>query len=313
MAALSVNTEVEKLLGKLPAEIVYTIKTTFEENLHEICEIKINLNCPLIVIGKREYVFESLIITKEILNKCISRLTNNSLFTYEKNILQGYFTVDGGHRIGVAGKFMFENGNKQGFVSSISGLNIRVSKAVRIEPEKILKNIVKENLDSIYNTLIISPPGCGKTTLLRNIIRILSSGEGILAGRGFRVVVIDERSEICAVNNDRREIGIRTFVLDGVDKLRGILMAVRSLNPQIIAMDELGSPSDYLAVCEASKMGVKIIATMHAESVKDIYMREFSRKIINQGVFEKVIVLSSRNGPGTIEKILSLGEGKNGG
>lgn len=253
MTALSINTEVEKLLDRLPAEIVYTIKTTFEENLHEICEIKINLNCPLIVIGKREYVFESLIITKEILNKCISRLTNNSLFTYEKNILQGYFTVNGGHRIGVAGKFTFENGNKQGFVSSISGLNIRVAKTVRIESEKILKSIVKENLDSIYNTLIISPPGCGKTTLLRNIIRILSSGEGILAGRGLRVVVIDERSEICTENNDKREIGIRTFVLDGVDKLRGILMAVRSLNPQIIAMDELGSPSDYLAVCEASK------------------------------------------------------------
>ncbi|ADQ46543.1 AAA ATPase [Caldicellulosiruptor kronotskyensis 2002] len=313
MAALSINTEVEKLLDRLPAEIVYTIKTTFEENLHEICEIKINLNCPLIVIGKREYVFDSLIITKDILNKCISRLTNNSLFTYEKNILQGYFTVDGGHRIGVAGKFTFENGNKQGFVSSISGLNIRVAKTVRIESEKILKSIMKDSLDSIYNTLIISPPGCGKTTLLRNIIRILSSGEGILAGKGFRVVVIDERSEICPKNNDRREIGIRTFVLDGVDKLRGILMAVRSLNPQIIAMDELGSPSDYLAVCEASKMGVRIIATMHAESIKDIYMREFSRKIINQGVFEKVIVLSSRNGPGTIEKILSLGEGKNGG
>jgi stage III sporulation protein AA len=133
-----------------------------------------------------------------------------------------------------------------------------------------------------------------------------------LAGRGLRVVVIDERSEICTENNDKREIGIRTFVLDGVDKLRGILMAVRSLNPQIIAMDELGSPSDYLAVCEASKMGVRIIATMHAESIKDIYMREFSKKIINQGVFEKVIVLSSKNGPGTIEKIVSLGEERNG-
>lgn len=312
MAVLNVHTEVEKLLGKLPTEIACTIKMALEKSLHEICEIKINLNCPLIVISKREYVFDSLIITKEILNKCISRLTNNSLFTYEKNILQGYFTVDGGHRIGVAGKFTFENGNKQGFVSLITGLNIRVAKTVRIESEKILKSIMKDNLDSIYNTLIISPPGCGKTTLLRNIIRILSSGEGILAGRGFRVVVIDERSEICPENNDRREIGIRTFVLDGVDKLRGILMAVRSLNPQIIAMDELGSPSDYLAVCEASKMGVKLIATMHAESVKDIYMREFSRKIVNQGVFEKVIVLSLRNGPGTIEKIVSLGEERNG-
>lgn len=313
MVVLSVNIEVEKFFDKFFVEIVYIIKMVFEKCFYEICEIKINLNCLLIVIGKREYVFDSLIIIKEILNKCISRLINNFLFIYEKNIFQGYFIVDGGYRIGVVGKFIFENGNKQGFVSLISGFNIRVFKVVRIEFEKILKNIVKENFDSIYNIFIIFLFGCGKIIFFRNIIRILSFGEGILVGRGFRVVVIDERFEICVVDNDRREIGIRIFVLDGVDKLRGILMVVRSLNFQIIVMDEFGLFFDYLVVCEVLKMGVKIIVIMYVELVKDIYMREFLRKIINQGVFEKVIVLSFRNGLGIIEKILLLGEWKNGG
>nr|WP_235374594.1 hypothetical protein [Caldicellulosiruptor naganoensis] len=139
-------------------------------------------------------------------------------------------------------------------------------------------------------------------------MRLLSDGNRDLPGRGFRVVVIDERSKLSIIAQEQNKLGKRTFVLDGVDKLNGVFMAVRSLNPQIIAMDELSSNQDYLAVAEASKMGVKVIATMHAESLYELQMRMFSKKILEQKVFEKVIVLSSKDCPGTIKEIITLGD-----
>lgn len=289
----------------MPYEISYNIQRKLDKNgILKINEIRINLFCPLVVLGDQEYVFENLIITKELLHTTIRMLTNNSLFSYEREILQGYFTVDGGHRVGVAGKFT-SDGRRVISINSITGLNIRIAKSVEGIGLKVINHILKSP-KSIYNTLIISPPGCGKTTLLRDVVKILSNGEFNLSF-GFRIAVIDERSEISTHTMEQNKLGIRTFILDGVDKLNGVFMAIRSLNPQIIAMDELGSPQDYLAVGEASKMGVKIIATVHGENLDELKKRVYLKRIFDQNVFEKLIFLSSKAGPGTLEEIITLG------
>ncbi|WP_041722586.1 AAA family ATPase [Caldicellulosiruptor saccharolyticus] len=306
MVKLKTNS-IHTLLEKLPCEIYSNIQKRFQqEGTSKINEIRINLFCPLIVLGNEEYIFENLIITKELLHSAIRALTNNSLFSYEREILQGYFTIEGGHRIGVAGKFT-SDGKRIISLNSITGLNIRVAKSIEGIGIKVIKHILNPS-KSIYNTLIVSPPGCGKTTLLRDIVRILSNGEINLSFGGFRVVVIDERSEISTYSQEQSKLGTRTFVLDGVDKLNGVFMAIRSLNPQIIAMDELGGPQDYLAVAEASKMGVKVIATMHGENLHELKKRTYSKRVLEQNVFEKVIFLSSKDGPGTVEEIITLGD-----
>nr|WP_235374595.1 hypothetical protein [Caldicellulosiruptor naganoensis] len=144
---------------------MYYYSKFFLNRIYEINEIRINLFCPLIVLGKEEQIFESLIITKDLLYSSLGMLTNNSLFSYEREILQGYFTIEGGHRVGVAGKFT-SDGQKVISLNYITGLNIRVAKSIEGIGQKVIGHIVN-SLNSIYNTLIVSPHGCGKTTLQR--------------------------------------------------------------------------------------------------------------------------------------------------
>jgi len=270
-----------------------------------------NINSPLLILGQKEYIFNEIIITSHFLQQTIKSLTNNSLYSYEREILNGYFTIEGGHRIGIAGQWT-QSGEKIVSLNRITGINIRVSKDIKNIAKKIIPYIVSRN-NIVSNTLIIAPPGCGKTTLLRDIIRNLSDGIEEYGIKGYRIVVIDERTEIANINNANSfYLGKRTFIIDGISKASAMIMAIRSLSPQIIATDELGAENDYYAICEVSKMGVKILATLHGSSIDEIIQRKIIKELIKSNIFEKFIILSERNGPGTIEKIVSIGDIKNG-
>ena len=159
---------------------------------------------------------------------------------------------------------------------------------------------------SVYNTLIISPPGCGKTTLLRDLSRVVSSGSQKFGFNGLKVGIIDERSEIaaCYKGVSQNEIGVRTDVLDGCPKAVGMSMMLRSMSPQVIVTDEIGNQGDKEAVMRILNAGVKIITTAHGFNISELKTRQEVLGLIEEKAFERFIVLSNILGPGTIEEIV---------
>ena len=196
--------------------------------------------------------------------------------------------------------------NKIKTIKNISSLNIRISKEVIGCSKDVLKYIVSNNI--IKNTLIISPPKCGKTTILRDITRVLSSGSLKENLTGKKVVVIDERSEIGASYNGipQMNLGIRTDVLDNCLKREGMLMAIRSLSPDVLICDEIGTKEDIDALNTAFNSGVNIVVTVHGSSLGDIKKRRAFDDFLLSGIIERIIVLSNRLGVGTIENIYSI-------
>ena len=200
-------------------------------------------------------------------------------------------------------------------IRNISSVNIRISRQIIGTSDKIMKFITSNN--RVYNTIIISPPKCGKTTILRDIARNISDGINNLRivkekFDGKKVVVIDERSEIaaCFMGIPQNDLGVRTDVLDNCLKREGLLMAIRSLSPDVLICDEIGTTGDVEALTAAFNSGVNIITTIHGFTIEDLYKRRVLSGLLNNNVIERVIVLSNREGVGTIENIYSLNGGE---
>jgi stage III sporulation protein AA len=225
------------------------------------------------------------------------------MYSFEEELRNGFITVSGGHRVGVCGRAVIENGRVK-LLKDIGYMNFRVAKQVLGAADRVLGYLIRSP-DCIYNTLIISPPQCGKTTLLRDIIRRLSSGgEGDLF-RGVKNSLVDERSEIaaCSMGIPRNDVGIRTDVLDGCPKAEGIIMMIRSMSPEIVATDEIGRKEDADAIIDAVNAGVKVITTIHGSSTADFLNKQDLNRI-KKGVFERYVILSKKTGVGTLEAVL---------
>ena len=189
-------------------------------------------------------------------------------------------------------------------INSISSLNIRIARQKKGISDKIIPFLLDKK-NNAQNTLIISPPQCGKTTLLRDIIRNLSNGKKD-SFRGFKISLIDERSEIAGLYNGttQMDVGVRTDVLDGCLKSDGIMIVIRAMSPDIIAVDEIGSSEDIVAIHEALRTGIKLIATIHGDGLEDISHRMNLNSLIEERVFQRLIILDRSKGVGTIRHIL---------
>lgn len=223
---------------------------------------------------------QAYILPKEELNKIFEMICNNSVYAFQEELANGFITIPGGHRIGITGKPLYKEG-KIYSMKDISGLNIRIAR----EMVGCANNLIEEILDK--NILIVALPGIGKTTLLRDIIRQISNF-------GKNVGIVDERSEIAASYKGipQNDIGIRSDVIDGVYKVDGIRMLVRSMKPDYIATDEIGNDDDIEAIKYAINAGVKIIATAHGGSIEDLKRRKKLYKLIEDKIFEKIIFMS---------------------
>jgi stage III sporulation protein AA len=309
------NYKIHEVLKYMPKEI----KTMIEEMppllLESMEEVRLRQNKPIILYGGgREYIINkngqlvfdpqnAYICKLEDIKNAVSLITNFSLYSFEDDIRNGFVTIDGGHRVGICGKAVLENGKVRTF-RDISFINYRVARQVLGAADKVLHYILKED-NAVYNTLIISPPQCGKTTILRDIVRQISGGIPAMGFKGKKVGLVDERNEIaaCSLGLPKNDVGIRTDVLDGCPKAEGIQIMVRSMSPEIIATDEIGRSDDAGAVLDAINAGVKIITTIHGSNIED-FLRKPALEKLHANLFERYIIMSRRQGVGTIEAVL---------
>lgn len=283
-----------------------------ESLLKSLIEIRIRINRPIIFVFSYGEMFlnssggltkdrdRAYNISSEDILYTIENVSHCSLYAYEDEIKNGYITIKGGHRVGLAGQVIISEGMVKG-LKNISFINIRMANQIKGCSDVVLPYIIKDG--ALLNTLIISPPGCGKTTLLRDIVRVISDGNKYCQGQN--VGVVDERSEIaaCYMGVPQNDVGIRTDILDGCPKSSGMMILLRSMNPRIIAVDEIGGREDINAIMYSIHCGCRIIATIHGDSIDDIRQRPIVRDMVFQKVFQRYIVLNNISGYGSVENI----------
>lgn len=268
-------------------------------SLKKMYEIRIRIGQPVILYYNGREVITPLITSEKHLKESMDYICQYSVYAYENELKQGFITIEGGHRVGVAGQVLMENGavKRMNYVSSI---NIRISHEVIGCADQLFPHICKN--ETICNTLLISAPRCGKTTLLRDAIRQISDGNVWI--QPHTIGVIDERSELAACYHGipQNKIGMRSDVLDACQKTQGMLMLIRSMSPKVIAMDEIGAKDDVMSIGYAMRCGVKILATIHGESMDEIKEKPYVRELLQEKVFERYVVLK-QNSIGKIEAI----------
>lgn len=282
-------TGLEIVLEYLPNSIKEKMK-----KLYLIEEIRLRSNKPLIIkIGQETKILDHTVKQQEIL-QAFERICENSVYSYRRQICDGYITIKGGNRVGIVGSAVVDNGQVIN-INYISSLNFRIARQEIGCSDSVIEDIIDFSNDSIHNTLIVSPPGCGKTTLLRDIIRNLSNGIERIAFKGKTVGVVDERGEIAAMYKGiaQNDIGIRTDVVDNMPKPEAMRLLVRSMCPDIIACDEIGSIEDIKAIDYAMCSGVKGVFTAHGKDIEELSRNPELSNLLTKHLFERIILLNS--------------------
>lgn len=286
----------QKIINKMPVTLRNVLSEIPEDVRNSLEEIRIQINQPVRVIsGGRELVLKECSIDRQTIDNILNNLLDYSIYAYEEDLAKGFITIEGGHRVGVCGRVVTENGGIR-LIKEISSLNIRRSRAIRGASAKVINEIYDPAI-GLQNTIIVSPPKCGKTTLVRDIVRAVSE-------RGMRVGVCDERSEIAGMYQGvpSYDLGPRTDVLDGCIKAEGMLMLIRSMSPDVIVTDEIGRSEDIPAIEAATSAGISIITTIHGNSYEDLMASKIG-PLVNQGIFKRIIFLSNIPSTGTVREV----------
>lgn len=304
---------VNEIRSILPRPLREVLSATPAHVRDQLEEIRIRQNQPLEIRYGQKSGFVSAqgevsansrhgwVCTQEVLTSLINQISQHSLYALEEELKRGYITVVGGHRIGIAGRVVTERGEVKG-IRDITSVNIRIAREKKGAADPVLPFLYERGL--VQNTLVVSPPQCGKTTLLRDIARSISYGNAWASSR--KVAIVDERSELAGCLNGvpQRDVGPRTDVLDACPKAAGMMMMIRSMSPDVLVVDEIGRAEDSDAIWEAIHAGVAVVCSAHGHDVADAARRPTLSRLIQQGAFSRFVVLNRSRGAGTIGAIL---------
>lgn len=299
------------------------IVTSHEDFIQaNIFEIRLRINSPIYIRSIHGNYFldynkksscishDYYLIKKKDIDETMSNFTLNSIHAFEKEIQNGYITIEGGHRVGISGDCIYEKDTFKGF-KNITSLNIRIAREFKDCSLAFLKYLIKNNKD-VYNTLIIGPPMSGKTTFIRDVAINLSNGLTEPFFQGIDLTIIDERGEISSMYNgtSQMDVGFRTDILAYCMKKEGFIMSIRALSPKVIISDELGSKDDFEIIQYALKSGVNIITTAHGSDIEDVKKNIYLKNIIENQFFDRIVVLDSIKKGLTVKQIIDIPRSK---
>lgn len=296
----------ERFCMYFPEKIADALRRMDKSNLSNITEIRLRRGQPLSLCCGRSVFFldqqgrkcsaaNAMVIADDDLRDAWRYLTSSSVYALEEELKRGYITIKGGHRVGIAGTAVWKDG-KIKTQKDIFSLNYRFSRELKNCGKSVFSYLMATG--SFENTLIFSPPGCGKTTLLRDLSRLLSEKE-------YNITIVDERGEIAAMENGKThyDVGNRTDVLTGFPKSEGMILALRSLGPSVLVTDEVGSENDRIAVSDALRCGVKLLLSAHGGTLEELMNRPVLKELLADGVFRYLVALGGTPCPGTVLRV----------
>lgn len=296
----------QTILKYMARTLAYEVNEYFEKNENEIEEIRLRVNKPIAIKMSSRILVTNHIVSTEEIKETFEKICENSIYSYKRQICEGFITLPSGHRVGITGNCVFENGQVVN-VNYISSLNFRIAREKKNCSNEIIKYIINNREKQIYNTLILSRPGGGKTTILRDIIRKISDGIQEYNFLGKTCGIVDERGEIAAMSKGipQNDVGILTDVIDNISKAKGMNILIRSMAPEVIACDEIGSKEDVEAINYAICSGVKGIFTAHGENLEELLLNPELKKLLDKFIIERIIFLDSEE-KGKIKNIYYL-------
>lgn len=273
--------------------------------INDINEIRIRIGKPIVVICNLKTYFLSqsgfcsnknmaIYGSKQMIEDIIFKASDYSIYSVNEQIRRGYIMITGGVRIGICGEIAGDGAIKT--IKNFTSLCIRIPHQIKNVSLPIFNQILDNG--NIKNTLIISPPGAGKTTMLRDLVYQFSNHN-----YPFNIFIADERGEITGGNNSKIDLGCFCDSLSFYSKSTSIIMGIRSMSPNIVVTDELGEREDFIAVEQAVNCGVNVIATIHAGSLDEVRQKPEMKELVNSKAFKRYVVLSKENGVGTIEGV----------
>lgn len=290
--------QIREILSVIPDNLKSILERAFEQ-LAEVEEIRLRTGRPLI-IGTAGGNFAVLsngnispaiggayIVSETDIKRVFCLICDNSVYAHTEEIKKGYITIRGGHRVGFSGKAVMRGDDIEN-IRDINSINIRIASQRLGMASEYINGILKNR--QIENTLVVSPPCCGKTTLLRDLTRQISNS-------GIKVSVIDERGEIAAMYRGipQNDVGVQTDVIEDAPKAKSIEIMLRSMSPQLIICDEIATEDDIKALKRCFGAGVGVIASAHAGSFEEIKNRNLIKPVLGESGFKKVIVLKRNN------------------